>query len=210
MNLTIVNHDFCEVAYITKPIDLIDAINNSPKFFDKDGYELTPIEQMYHEANGIDISERHLYHTANHRTWFSDEESSTMGAVLDHSLLATRSAYDGEAREQLERVAKLNPLISKLLSIRPKWGFDISIDYVCLDQCIELFHIEYDFDCLDKAKEAKQSAESRIIGIDWNDCAERVLQQKSKWAHLNSDDQADWKAKYFGWDRAFENLKVFT
>ena len=48
------------------------------------------------------------------------------------------------------------------------------------------------------------------MNTDWEPQALRVLQKKGSWIGLNADDQADWKAQYFGWDRAFDNFKVFS
>lgn len=209
MQLRITNNQFTKDPYILQTIDDLDLINNSPTFFDKDGYELTPIEQQFHHAQGVDLSEKHLYHTAHHLTWMEDTESSRIGVVMDHCLIATRWAYAGPAYEQLLRTARINPLLYKLLSIKPKWGIDISLDYVYNHGCIELFHIEYDFDNYEVACEAKLDAEQRLSAIDWEDAAKTVFKRKDEWQDLCSDDQADWKAKFFGWDRAFANLKVF-
>ena len=65
-------------------------------------------------------------------------------------------------------------------------------------------------DTEDEAEEGKWKAEELIFSADWEDQAETVLKKKDQWINLNADDQADWKAQYFGWDRAFDNFKVFS
>ena len=87
------------------------------KYFDKDGYELNQTEQLYYEANKVDLSERHLYHTANHKAWIVDTSNSDSGFVLDHSMLMQRWDYRAEARSQIIRLIDSKPTLGKLLSI---------------------------------------------------------------------------------------------
>ena len=75
---------------------------------------------------------------------------------------------------------------------------------------MELFHIEADYWTYEEAVEGKLKAEELIMNTDWHTQAVRVQQKKNSWEHLNADDQADWKAQFFGWDRAFDNYKVFS
>ena len=34
--------------------------------------------------------------------------------------------------------------------------------------------------------------------------------RKHEWENLSSDDHSDYKAQFFGWERAFDNKKVFS
>lgn len=196
--------------YITKPIDDRLLLNTSMAFFDKDGYELNMLEQLYYQANDVDISEKHLYHTANHVKWIEQSVRVNRGPVLDHSLINTRWAYDGEAREQIQRLSKFNGLLNKLLSIKPKYGLDFSLDWVDNDICFELFHIELDRFDRDEVIEHKMKAEEIILNTDWVDAGQQLKKIKDQWEGLSSDDQSDFKARYFGWHRAFDNRKVYT
>lgn len=210
MNLTIVNNHFVKEPYITQTPQDSDVLSSSMKFFDKDGYELNHTEQLYYNYNLVNIKEKHLYHTANHVQWFIDNDNSSMGCVLDHSMISTRWAYRGAARAQIARLAEQRPELNKLLAIEPKWGIDISIDFVYEGGCFELFHIEADYASYEQALESKKKAEDLVYSTSWEEHAIEVLARKMEWQHLCSDDQADWKAKYFGWHRAFDNLKVFV
>ena len=78
------------------------------------------------------------------------------------------------------------------------------------EECIELFHIEYDSFDYEHALEMKSNAEKIIMNTDWEDGAKQVKSKKEEWMNLNSDDQSDWKAQYFGWHRAFDNKKVIS
>lgn len=186
------------------------VLASSMQYFDKDGYELNHTEQLYHEFNDIDLSEKHLYHTANHTAWFVDTENSESGFVLDHSMIMQRWDYQGRAREQIKRLISKKPTLCKLLSIRQKWGLDFSLDYVdSSGWSTEVFHIENDFLTLQEAITAKARAEEIIMTANWQNLLDEMLERKSEWKYLCSDDQADWKARLVGWHRAFDNQKVF-
>jgi hypothetical protein len=74
---------------------------------------------------------------------------------------------------------------------------------------MEVIHIEQDFDNVDEAQDAKERLESIIDNTDWYDGAMRLYQRKDEWINLSSDDHSDYKAQFFGWERAFDNKKVF-
>jgi len=198
-----------DFAWITKPID-DRLMYDSMQFFDKDGYELNKIEQHFYAANNVDISEKHLYHTANHLTWFKQTQDIKHGPILDHSLINTRWAYGGEARSQIRHHTEHNSLLNKLLTIKPKWGLDFSLDWVDNEVCFELFHIELDRFDRDEVIEYKEKAEAIVLNTDWIDAGQLVKEKRDEWQNLSSDDQSDWKARYFGWHRAFDNRKVYT
>jgi len=210
MDLKIAANQFVENPQLTVAVDDDQLLDADPRYFDKDGYELNHQERLFHRAAGIEIDQGHLFHTANHVTWFYDKQQSENHLVLDHSTINMRWDYRGEAREQIERLADQKPSLNKLLGVVQKWGIDFSLDYVYRGHCLEVFHIEADYLNYDEALHDKHSAEQLILHTDWWDGAYCLLRDKDKWAHLNSDDQADYKSKYFGWKRAFDNRKVFN
>lgn len=210
MKLVASQNEFIEHPFIDCTIADIDIMLASMKYFDKDGYELNHVEQLYHVHQGVDIGYNFLYHKANHIPWFTDADDSVKGAVLDHSMMMQRWAYTGDARKQIQRLAKNKPELNKLLAIRPKWGFDLSVDYVYDGGAFELFHIEYDYYDYAQAVDEKAYYEEVISTIDWEGSVHNILQRKQEWSHLCSDDQADWKVRYFGFHRAFDNKKVFV
>jgi hypothetical protein len=211
MNLYIAQNDFVTNPSIKIAPKDSDVLYSSMMYFDKDGYELNQTEQIYYAANNIDISERHLYHTANHKTWFLDLDNAQSGFVLDHSMLMQRWDYQADSRNQIIRLIDQKPTLGKLLSVRPKWGIDFSLDYVDpAGWSVEIFHIENDFLTLRDAHEAKKRAEDLILNTDWFGVLDEIISKKSEWHDLCSDDQADWKARLVGWHRAFDNQKVFV
>ena len=201
---------FAKDPYLTKSID-VEVLKNTPlQDFDKDGYEVdTPIEKLHYEENNVWILEGIQFHSSTGQHWYIDEEFSEEGLILDHTQLLTRWAYAGAAREQIEYVAKSRPVLNKLLAIKPKWGIDFSLDYVTHDTCMEVFHIEKDATTYEEALELKSKAEQIIDNTDWESAIQDILKRKDEWYHLCSDDQSDWKARYFGWHRAFDSKKVY-
>ena len=62
----------------------------------------------------------------------------------------------------------------------------------------------------DELVEYKVRAEEIILGTDWMEAGLAVKTKRDEWSGLSSDDQSDWKARYFGWYRAFDNRKVYA
>jgi hypothetical protein len=196
--------------YLTIPIDsqLVETL--SLKDFDKDGYEVaTPLELAYYKANGIELNDTYQYHITPTQYWYTDAEDSEQGVTLDHAVIFSRYAFAGKAREQLEQAAETRPILNKLLTMRPKWGLDFNLEYVSKDLCMEIIHFEYDYFTYEEAKEAKEMFEQLIDNTDWNASIQHLINTRSEWQHLNIDDQSDFKARYFGLDRAYDIKKVF-
>ena len=210
MILANLNPKFETKPYLTVPIER-NLVENLPlDHFDKDGYEVpTLLERKHYEAQGIDLNNEIQYHIAPVQEWFTDTEKSERYLVLDHCMLLTRYAFAGEAREQLESVKQNRPILNKLLGIKPKWGIDFSLDYIDHDICMEVIHIEQDFDNIESAITAKEKLESIIENTDWYDGVCALIKRKDEWINLSSDDHSDYKARFFGWHRAFDNRKVF-
>lgn len=210
MNLLNLFPKFDPEPYLSIPIErhLVETLPF--RHFDKDGYEIpTPLEYLHYQANNIEINKEIQFHIAPVQEWYIDTEESEHNLVLDHSMLLTRYAFSDAAREQLLEVSQSRPILQKLLNIKPKWGIDFSLDYVSKDLVMEIIHIEQDFDNVNMAIEAKEKLEKIIDNTDWYDAALRLYSLKDQWINLSSDDHSDYKARFFGWKRAFDNKKVF-
>lgn len=205
------NHEtFNSAPFLNTPI-AAELLTLDLKHFDKDGYEVPALlERAFYEASNVPLNCEIQYHIAPVQEWYTDIEDAECGLVLDHSMLLTRWAIAGDARKQLESIVNQRPIVNKLLGILPKWGIDFSLDWIDNSGCMEVIHIEQDFKCVNTATEAKLALEEIVDNTDWEFGAKQLKKQRSAWENLSSDDHSDYKARYFGWHRAFDNIKVFT
>lgn len=165
--------------------------------FDQNGYDLTDLEQMYAYHN-LNTAQAHRYHRALKYDWFTQSEKNCF-AVLNHSLLFERKAYSGLARQQLLGWSKKNPMVHKLLALRPKWGLDFSMDYVNpTGDAFEILHWEYDGFDYQEVQVCKLQLQAKFAAIDWDDAGEQILKRKDQWHHLGFFEQSAWKCNYFG------------
>jgi hypothetical protein len=197
--LDLTDHQFNPKSHWDQPLETASIpLARDLALFDQNGYDLTDLEQRYAEANGTRAHSHREHHHALKAPWFTQPDR-VEGAVLNHSLLFERKGYAGEALQQLQCWAKANPLIYKIIRIRPKWGLDFSIDYADRDgNVFEVLHWEYDGFNYAEVESRKQELEPRFAAIDWDDAAARILKQKDQWHHLDFFAQSDWKCNYFG------------
>lgn len=196
-NIILTDNKFDPNGFWSEPIGklLFIPTHEDLDLFDQNGYDLTVLEQHFMSTN---VQSHRSHRFALKKPWFT-QSIKLEGAVLNHSLLFERKAYIGPARDQLLYWSKKLPLVHKILSIRPKWGLDFSMDYVDRDgNAFEVLHWEYDgFDYIEIQK-IKEYIEPILLGTDWDHAAQGILNHKDEWHHLDFFAQSDWKCKYFG------------
>ena len=124
---------------------------------------------------------------------------SGRGQKINHSDIFERKGFKSVALEQIEYIAKENnPMLYKLVKMKPKWGIDISIDYVSKDAVFEVFHYEWDAFEYDAVMKMKEVIEKFVLDQDWDDVALKLWEKRDEWYHLDFFDQTKWRTDYFG------------
>jgi len=198
MILTLTNNQFDPDPYWHNPV-----LDEAPllhvycvDLFDQNGYHLTVAEQLYAQANNYPRTIRRHELTLRQDWILSDQGNS--GVHINHCDLFQRKGFTGEALEQLESLAYDNQLLWKLIKMKPKWGIDLSIDYVDnKGNVFEVFHYEWDSFDYDAVVSKKGEIESFVMTQDWDKAAQDLLNKKSEWIHLNFFEQSKWKTDYY-------------
>jgi hypothetical protein len=167
--------------------------------FDQNGYDLTELEKHFASTNISGVDSHRSHRTALKQDWFTQPGSIIEGPLLNHSILFERKGYAGDALNQLHFWAQDYPFIHKVISIKPKWGLDFSMDYADrTGNVFELLHWEWDCFDYNEISAVKQAVEPILLSIDWEDAATQLLKRKSEWYHLDFFAQSDWKCNFFG------------
>ena len=185
-------------AYFLDATEEIQTLKdpNCVDLFDQNGYHLTKAEQAYLIRNGYDAIERRHEDCLRHDWIVWDKRE---GAHINHSDLFERKGFEDQALDQLEAIAdQWNPMLYKLVKMKPKWGIDISIDYVSEDAVFEVFHYEWDAFNFDQVLEKKEEIENFIVSQDWDDIAIKLWNIKDEWINLDFFEQTKWRTDYFG------------
>ena len=204
MKLLNVNLD--STPYWNNPIENIDILldKNSTSLFDQNGYHLTQIEREYCKYNSNNIETRRD-ESVIRQQWFEWDKDG--GTHINHSDLFERKGYGGEALEQLKFYAKKNPMLYKVIRMKPRWGIDISIDYVDEGRVFEVFHYEWDDFDFNKVNNMKKIIEDFVLSKNWDEEAEKIWSMKNQWEHLDFFEQTDWRTSYYGLEpEKFKNV----
>jgi len=200
MSVVLTDNSFNPDGYWSVPIEkiLFEPTFEDVALFDQNGYDLTEIEKHYAYSNRNKFKKHREHRFALKEDWFI-QEHRTEGAVLNHSLLFERKGYTGDALKELNYWAKKLPLIYKIISLRPKWGLDFSMDYVDREgNCFEILHWEWDSFIHDEIQEIKLIIQEKLSTIDWQYAGLQILKNKEEWHSLDFFAQSDWKCNYFG------------
>jgi len=184
-------------AYFVNATEKIDVLKdkNCVDLFDQNGYHLTKAEQAFLSFNGYQPIERRHEDCLRYDWLVWDKRD---GAHINHSDLFERKGFNEGAKEQLLIHAKENPMLYKLVKMKPKWGIDISIDYVSEDAVFEVFHYEWDSFEYDAVVEKKLEIEKFVLNLDWDEVAKDLWKKKDQWYNLDFFDQTQWRTDYFG------------
>lgn len=195
--MNIENTTFNPNPYWNIKLENVDILNDThcTNLFDQNGYHLTTIEQQYADINGYPKNVRR-HETVIRQPWIVWDKFD--GAHINHSDLFERKAYNDSALEQLTQYASSNPMLYKIIKMKPKWGIDISIDYVSKNSVFEVFHYEWDSFDHELIHEKKLEIENFVINNDWDDVAKRLWQLKDDWFYLDFFEQTAWRTNYFG------------
>ena len=195
--MRLIKNNFDPNGYWSNPIKNEKLLLNKEvtSLFDQNGYHLTTIEQEYAKFNGYSLEERREEFVIR-KEWFKWDKYE--GAHINHSDLFERKGYKGEALEQMKFYAKQNPMLYKIIKMKPKWGIDISIDFVDEHRVFEVFHYEWDDFTFENVNNMKSHIEKFILSKDWDIEAEKLWDLKEQWINLDFFEQTDWRTSYFG------------
>lgn len=199
MKLELTDNKLSDIKYWINPIEDTEyrPTLNDVSLFDVNGYDLCGLEQEYAKVNASAID--HRYKKALKHDWMIDLNESISGCHINHALLFERKGYSGDALDQLLMWSKELPLVNKLIQINPKWGIDLSIDYVDDNgNVFEVFHYEWDSFNYNKVLQMKDKIEGLALTTDWDSIAYKLIQRKSEWASLPFFEQSNWKCDFYG------------
>ena len=183
--------------YFLDPTEDIEVLKNpnSVDLFDQNGYHLTKAEQAFLIPNGFQQVERR-HEDCMRYDWLVWDKRN--GAHINHSDIFERKGFGSHALEQLQAIAEINPMLYKLIKMKPKWGIDISIDYVSEDAVFEVFHYEWDTFEYEEVIEKKLEVEELVLRLNWDEVATDIWNLRDEWYHLDFFEQSKWRTDYFG------------
>ncbi len=195
--MILTNNKLHSQPYFLDPTEDIEVLKdpNSVDLFDQNGYHLTKAEQSFLTYNSYQAIERR-HEDCMRYDWLVWDKRD--GAHINHSDLFERKGFSSTAKEQLEAIALDNPMLYKLIKMKPKWGIDISIDYVSEDAVFEIFHYEWDSFEYDAVVEKKLEIEQFVLNLDWDDVAKKLWKIRDQWYDLDFFEQTQWRTDYFG------------
>lgn len=196
--MKVTNNTFKSEPFFLDATEEIDVLKDPfcVDLFDQNGYHLTKAEQAFLTRNGYQPVVRRHEDCLRH-DWFIWDKRE--GAHINHADLFERKGFKDDALEQLLTLAEnYNPMLYKLTKMKPKWGIDVSIDFVSEDHVFEVFHYEWDAFDYESVLEKKFEIENLVLNLNWDDVALELIRKKDEWYHLDFFEQSKWKTDFFG------------
>jgi hypothetical protein len=185
--------------------------------FDREGYELLPIEQEYYKAAGFNLhKEDVLAHESGQgdqgwqaicNNWVVQTQQHP-NIFLDHSLVVHRLGFGGEALEQIKHYSEYRPELAKLIHTKTKWGHDFCLDWIDEDGVTEIIHWEWDFRNFEEYDKHRQYVEKLITDTNWITHSKHILDKFKGVHNMISEQIGDLKAKELGLSKAFRLFKT--
>lgn len=196
--LSITTNTLNPEPYCRFAVDNYTPTSEEVALFDQNGYDMCPVEIQFAKAAGFMMSYHRESHIALRQDWMTHEPTN-VGAHFNHCNIFERKGYASDAKQQLLAWVDDNPLLWKMIKIRPKWGLDFSVDYV--DQkgnVFEILHWEWDSFNYAEVIDKRNKYEPLLLDTDWNDAGKQLLKRKDEWYNLDFFAQSEWKCNYFG------------
>jgi len=165
-----------EYPYITKPLTSEQLRVGNLSNFDSDGFNLTPLERLYHIKNEININENINKAAAAQRLIYDNIEMAPL--YVDYSFIYTRYAYAGDAREQIRMYSRIRPEIKQLLTLKPRYGISFKISYINESEYGDILHINTSSSNFTEIYKEKNHWKSYIESTD---LMLKINQSKIKW-----------------------------
>lgn len=184
--------------YMTRRVGLHNYYQPSQlSIFDQNGYSLTELEYKHALVNSLKLDQHQKNIWSVRKPWM--ESSAVYGAHFNHCCVFERWGFAGEALECLHRAVEDNPLLWKLIKLKPKWGIDVSIDWVDNQgNVFEVYHMEWDSFDLCEVIDMAERTERLVMMSDWDDIAKRMWSHKDEWKTLDYNEASDWKCNFIG------------
>lgn len=182
---------------LINPTSEVEILLNpySVDLFDQNGYNLTKSEQSFCKSNNILFQSRR-HEKVIRNPWFISNKRS--GVHINHSDLFERKSYSELALEQLKIYSQNNPMLFKLINLKPKWGIDLSLDYVSEDKCFEVFHYEWDSFEFNQVNDKKKEIEQFVLKQDWEHISNIFWNKRDEWINLDFFGQSQWRTDFLG------------
>lgn len=197
--LRLIPAQFSKQARFTKPVNgAYYTDKNAVHCFDQNGYQMTMLEKEHAYVNNVELDQHQHEQWSIRKPWFEDSYKNS-GCHINHAALFERWGFDGEALERLKAYSLTNPLLYKLINLKPKWGVDFSMDYVDDKGVVfEVYHMEWDSFDREEADEMRIKIQKLVKNTDWSDAAKRMWAEKDKWINLEYDQMSNWKCDFLG------------